>query len=288
MRKLVVTALKQIEVSAEGDIWGAHAGCAAIAGALLVTHNLVSAVVRSAVQLRVETLLREHSGAASQSAPISRRLARERILNELAMEACEPKALGHGVIYSAYVLRALEAFDIQPWQSLVDAVTLLLRKIREAGPGWITINGSNEHRPFPDAIVEDAPIKCLEIFSLFERSRRSEADDMQLGHLLTHGHAIEVLRDYCAEDLIEALSTAYRRRINCLKIAAAEERELAPLRRTPIDPAKPAYWAKIAELGDMHHHALKYAYSYLDLCHRAAAKPDFTAFGRIAWPDVEI
>jgi hypothetical protein len=44
------------------------------------------------------------------------------------------------------------------------------------------------------------------------------------------------------------------------------------------------YWEEVDRRGDMHGHALKYAYSFLDLKSERITGADLDAFGRILWP----
>jgi hypothetical protein len=111
-----------------------------------------------------------------------------------------------------------------------------------------------------------------------------EVGDMQLGHLLTHGHAIETLRSQGAKPLIDDLDLAYRRRVHGLRIANREEQNETALRRKAIDPREKPYWRFVDSFGDMDGHAIKYAYNFLSLRKNGISEVDLEAFGRIVWP----
>jgi len=287
MKDYASKALAQIEASAEKGIWEAHTGCSVLAGALLVSQQLVE---RDAM-LPIESLIRLKAGAdrppPAKTATLSRTIFAEKILRELAPDAQQPKEIGHDVIYSAYVLRALEVFEIDPWPSLLAGLTTLVRSVRRSGPGWITINGTNEHRPMSDA-AKNVEEGYWETFVRFDRPLPMEIGDMQLGHLLTHGHAIEMLKGYAEKTLIADLDLAYRKRLQALGLANQEQLDRTPLPLRALDPRREAYWKSVDELGDMHGHVLKYAYSVLDLKKDGISPSDFQAFGRIVWPDHHI
>jgi hypothetical protein len=189
------------------------------------------------------------------------------------------------VIYGAYVLRALDVFAIEPWPSLLTAVVSLVREVKASGPGWISVNGRNEVRPIPMS-CDRGEADCWTRFARLERPRSMEIGDMQLGHLLTHGHAIHMLRSYADASVIADMDVAHRRRTRCLEAARREEVDQAPLRTTAIDPRCERYWELMDAFGDMHGHVLKYAYSFLDLKGSAASSEDLQAFGRIVWPQL--
>ena len=145
MRRFVAKALEQIASSAETGIWDAHRGCALIAGALLVDDGLIDDEAKALARRLLDGISGAFPKVSRKASAGSTLLSREHFLanlvSELAPNARSPKEIGHDIIYSAYVMKALDRFDITPWESLRDQVMLLIRKIKASGPGWITING---------------------------------------------------------------------------------------------------------------------------------------------------
>jgi hypothetical protein len=291
MKDLVVKALKQIEASAKTGIWEAHKGCSVVAGALLIEDSLIERDARSLVRALLERMLVagpsfEGRGSEAQGGlglgPFSTSL-----VAELRPHARSPREIGHDVIYSAYVVKALDRFGITPWESLRDQVILLIRKIKASGPGWITINGTNEVRELPErgTGTEADP---WTIFSSFDRPRQMEAGDMQLGHVLTHGHAIWMSQAWAGQGLAGDFDIGLQRRLNGLRLANNDQRDKTPLRRRKVDPRTKEYWRLVEALGDMHGHAFKYAYSFLDLRRDGVSESDVESFSRIVWPDAPI
>ena len=288
MKDLVVKALKQIEASAKTGIWEAHKGCSVIAGALLIEDALIEKGARTLVRSLLEQVLVAGPSTDGKGCVVQDDLGLESFSTSLAAElrphARSSREIGHDVIYSAYVVKALERFEITPWDSLRDQVILLIRKIKASGPGWITVNGTNEVRELPEGGIE-AEADLWTIFSGFDRPREMEVGDMQLGHVLTHGHAIEMSRAWARPGLTGDFNVGLGRRLAGLRLANNDQRDRIPLRRRKVDPRTKEYWRLAESLGDMHGHAFKYAYSFLDLRRNAVSDADLESFGRIVWPD---
>jgi len=284
MKEYATRALKQIESSSKKGIWGAHWGCAVIAGALLIDEKLIEGDAKASVTGLLESILKSQADFQEEGSEdrifLRRELFERKLLAELAIKAEEPKELGHDVIYSAYTLRALDHFKITPWESLLDGVTMLVRKVKAAGPGWMTINGKKKFTK-PDKADEKTEADYWTIFSNFDRSPLMEMGDMQLGHVLTHGHAIEMIRPWAGGALTADFDLAYRKRLHALHLANEEEKEKSVLPRRKLDPRKKEYWTLAESRGGMQDHVLKYAYSFLDLRRDRVSAADLEAYGRI-------
>ena len=288
LKEYALQGLVQIEHTASTGLWHAHWGCAVIAGALLIAENLVEAEAKHEIEALLRAISTEQKGFVPERA--RPRLAMEKgqftgqLLAELAINADDPREIGHAVIYSAYVLKALDAFGIAPWASLLDRLLGLVRAINASGPGWMTINAANEPRAFHEAEAKTTA-DYWTIFARFDRPLPMELGDMQLGHLLTHGHAIHMMEPYAGSGLTAAFDHAYRRRLPELRRANLAQKDLTPLPHRKIDPRSRHYWRQVPKLGDMHGHALKYAYSFLALRGGNISSADFESYGRIVWPD---
>ena len=133
-------------------------------------------------------------------------------------------------------------------------------------------------------VESQAPSDYWTRFAEFDRPKAMEQADMQLGHLLTHGHALALLTSLAPQPLLSNLDVGHRKRMHTLRDANAEEINPTPLRRRFVDPRHERYWLLFPRLGDMQGHAVKYAYSFLDLRRASMTTDDFKAFGRIVWP----
>lgn len=287
LRAHAIRSLFQIERTAAKGIWEAHWGCAVIAGALLIAEDLVENAAKPEIEALLESISTGQHGFEDQAdllrQPMDINQFTRQLLGQLAIQADEAREIGHGVIYSAYVLKALDYFEIFPWEPLLARLTGLVCDINTAGPGWITVNGVNEPRVLQEA-EKKTTADYWTLFAGFERPLPMEEGDMQLGHLLTHGHAIHMFEAYAGSDLIAAFDHAYRRRLHGLRLANGLQRDHIPLPRRIIDPRTKDYWRAVEVLGDMHGHALKYAYSLLALRGERISAADLESYGRIVWP----
>ena len=119
MKTCALGALAQIGAAADTHIWDAHRGCSALAGALLVAQGLVGRAARNRIATRVGSEFATRASAEPRGTVPPAVFARA-LLRELAVDAGEPRGLGHDVIFAAYALRAIEVFGIDPWPSLLD------------------------------------------------------------------------------------------------------------------------------------------------------------------------
>lgn len=283
MKKLAIQALRQIESSARKGIWDAHRGCSVIAGTLLLHDKLIDDGAALMIEAQIREVLDFQIEHPNPETGMSLSTFASRLLKELGVSAMEPREIGHDVIYSAYVLRALETFEIDPWNSLLDGLVTLVRKVKSSGPGWITVNGVNERREVSETVgTTDA--NYWSRFRDFKRPLSMEVGDMQLGHLLTHGHAIEMLRAFGTESLIVKLDLAHRKRLFTLARANLDEQSSTPLRQLALDPRAEKYWGYVESFGDMHGHVFKYAYSLIDMHREGLSEQDLESFCRIIWP----
>ncbi|GEC89697.1 hypothetical protein DES34_11516 [Brevibacillus brevis] len=105
---------------------------------------------------------------------------------------------------------------------------------------------------------------------------------MQLGHILTHGHAIVEMKQAYGHDVHDNLDPAFYARINLLAYAnTLEENPVASeltVTEGELNPLEASYWEQ-ALVESRHGHYYKYAYSYLRLCRMTGRSPsDYRLF----------
>ncbi|CAI8940136.1 hypothetical protein EMIT07CA2_40577 [Brevibacillus sp. IT-7CA2] len=109
---------------------------------------------------------------------------------------------------------------------------------------------------------------------------------MQLGHILTHGHAIVEMKQAYLHYVHANLDPAFYTRLNLLAYAnTLEENRVVESDSTvmegELNPLEPSYWEQ-ALVESKHGHFYKYAYSYFRLCRMSGRSPsDFRLFQRI-------
>lgn len=282
-REAALAALRQIERSVAGGIWDAHGGCAALAGIFILEEGCIHESARGFVEAHVDRLLSDTPPDPMDAESVSVDVFANAVLEELSRDAREPKAIGHDAIYAAYALRAVEVFQIAPWTSLLEQLKELIRAVKRSGAGYIFVDGAKRYDPPPE-LAGECGADPWESFQSIDRPADDETADMQLGHALTHGHAIETLRPRASDALAADLDHAFRRRLKLLRETGGQDAGREPLRRLPVDPRTLRYWEIVEKRGDMHGHALKYACSFLDTRRGAIREDDLVAFGRIVWP----
>jgi len=282
---------KMIEASSS-NIWDGHWSCAALALVRLLEDQLVPSELEELVRRNLDRIVEEHPNAETYQADEAYEDFHPGLIDLLMRNSGSANALGHDVIYAYYMLDSLAVVEVPATAELFHAMTKLLNGFAEAGPGFVTVNGVNRviH---PDGVGATARRfrldagSVLDLFHSFSRSPRMEAGDMQLGHLLTHGHAIAELKPTTGHRNLDPLDDAYFTRIDILSHANALEAADGAAERERMNPAdagsplEPTYWER-ALSDNRHGHYYKYAYSYLQLHRRAGRQPaDYGSFSRI-------
>jgi hypothetical protein len=283
-KELGTRALEDIENSVRRGIWGAHDGCAVLAGIFLVEDDLIEEDAKNAVMKLLNVSNVSKNQIRNNKKFVSLADFRERLTSCLAVDAEEVRELGHDVIYSSYVLKALDSLSISPWESLLEGVVNLVSAIKESTPGWIAVNGENQSRELTK-VDTSLPSAYWDAFTALDRPLQMEVGDMQLGHVLTHGHAIEMHKSYGSKESAIAFDVAYRKRLHGLLLANKEQTERAALPQRRLNPREADFWSHVSTNGDMDGHVFKYSYSFLDMNRNSLPSDALEAFSRVVWPD---
>ncbi|QJC50288.1 hypothetical protein HGI30_00835 [Paenibacillus albicereus] len=287
---------KMIE-SASSNLWDGHWACAVLSMARLLDEQLVPAGLEHLVRRNLDQIVTEKGNQGVYDDAERKDGFRRELLRLLIRNGGKINSLGHDAIYASYMLDLVERSGIPATQELFDAMATMLQGFADSGPGYVTINGIHTVVPpgeVPEAENEPglAPASVLELFHAFSRPERMERGDMQLGHLLTHGHAVvelkRALRAEALEEHAPILEQSFFNRVGLLAYANALEKEEAePAAKVGAgtrNPLEPSYWEE-ALADSRHGHYGKYAYSYLRLCRLAGIHPaDFQSFSRILPP----
>lgn len=280
---------KMIE-SSQTNIWDGHWACAVLALIQLLEENLIPRQLEVSIRKHLDKIVGEHANKNIFREENEYKGFRADILELLIQNSHTCNAIGHDVIYTYYIVDLLSHSDVPATAELFNAMKKLLQDFKASGPGFVTINGNNSIIQ-PDGIPRTAtrfqltPASVLDLFHHFSRPSQMETDDMQLGHLLTHGHSIVELRQAWSEYAVGSLDGAFFARVDIL--AYANELEEIPTKYSPSDtksmwnPLELPYWEQ-ALVDSRHGHLYKYAYSYLKLNRMIECRPsDFRAFSRV-------
>lgn len=282
---------KMIEAS-HSNIWDGHWACAALALIHLLEEKLVPGEVESLIHQNLDKTVEEHANKEKYRSDKEFDDYRSGLIELLNRNSGANNSLGHDVIYAYYMLDLLTGSTVPANAELFHAMTRLLEGFADSGPGFVTINGKNMviH---PDGLAKTAErfqltsSSLLDLFNGLSRPLQMEKDDMQLGHILTHGHAIVQLKHAFKSDGLNVLDEALFTRVDILNFAnqlevesASKEQNIA-LSETMWSPLETSYWERA--LSDSRHgHYYKYAFSYLKLNRMAERNAvDFGKFSRI-------
>ncbi|QYR21298.1 hypothetical protein KZ483_27060 [Paenibacillus sp. sptzw28] len=280
---------KMIE-SSQSNMWEGHWACAVIALTNLLEEKLAPPLMEDLIRKNLEKIVDEH--ANEQQYRVSKEYDgfAAQMMRLLVQNHHTCHALGHDVIYTYYLLSTLLRSIIPASVELFDAMEKIVRSFASSGPGFVTVNGENividpNGIPNTGLRLQLTPETVLDLFHNFQRPLRMEKGDMQLGHILTHGHAIVELKQAYCNDVHDNFDPAFYARINILTYANTLEQNRVEANSaftvTELNPLKPSYWEQaLAESRHGHHY--KYAYSYLRLCRMSGRSPsDFRSFQRI-------
>jgi len=280
-----------IEAS-RGNIWDGLWACAAMALVRLMEEQLVPRELEKLLRDNLDQTVEEHANAETYRDDAAYDDYRPGMIDLLLRNGGTANALGHDIIYAYYTLESLVGSEVPATEALWQAMSKLVNGFKDAGPGYVTVNGENMVIQ-PDGVAASARRfrldagSVLELFHDYSRPSRMEAGDMQLGHLLTHGHAIAELKLVSGGRSLDRLDEAYFMRIdlmnhaNMLEAAARSAAHEPAMPESIGSPVEASYWEH-ALSDNRHGHYYKYAYSYLKLHRLADRHPaDYMSFSRI-------
>ncbi|MDQ0871633.1 hypothetical protein QFZ77_000292 [Paenibacillus sp. V4I3] len=280
---------KMIE-SSQTNIWEGHWACAVLALIGVLEENLVPGTLEATIRKNLEKTVEEHPNDKQYRAHKEYAGFRNGILSLLVKKDQSCHALGHDVIYVYYMLATLSCSEVPATVELYNAMTKLLEGFAASGPGYVTINGNDividpEGIPITTTRVPLTPAVVLDLFHNFQRPYQMEKGDMQLGHLLTHGHSILELKQVFHDQGLDQSETSLFTRMDILVYANGLEKNPTeydpPFTTTMSSPLEQPFWEQ-AFADSRHGHYYKYAYSYLKLNRMAGRNPsDFGSFSRI-------
>lgn len=244
---------KMIE-SASSNLWDGHWACAVLSMARLLDERLLPAGLEPLVRRNLDQIVKEKGNQGIYDDEGEPKIGfRPELLRLLIRNGGKDNSLGHDAIYASYMLDLIERSGIPATQELFDAMATMLQGFADSGPGYVTINGIHTvvqpgEVPEAENQPELAPSSVLELFHAFSRPERMERGDMQLGHLLTHGHAVvELKRALRAEALEEhgpILDQSFSKEQPCWLMRMRSKRK----RRNPLQtpwPARVIRWSRL-------------------------------------------
>ncbi|WP_261376040.1 hypothetical protein [Brevibacillus brevis] len=283
-------ACQKMLESSQSNVWEGHWACAVIALTELLEEKLVPAKLEDLIHNNLVKIVEEHANEQQYRANKEYEGFPAQMMRLLVQKNHTCHALGHDVIYTFYLLSMLSRSAIPATAELFDAMGKMVGSFEASGPGYVTVNGENividpDGVPYTGVRLQLTPETVLDLLHNFQRPLQMEKGDMQLGHILTHGHAIVEMKQAYRQYVHDNLDPAFYARINLLAYAnTLEENRVeseSAVTEYELNPLEPSYWEQaLAE--SRHGHFYKYAYSYLRLYRMAGRSPsDFRLFQRI-------
>jgi hypothetical protein len=208
-RRLLEEGLATIASSRErtGDLWHAHYGAGAIAAYFWVRENRLTALAAGSVTAEAKAMLRQHGTRNDQTASANERMPLEeaevRITDALERTIGELHWVGHQAIYGAISLKAIR--ELEGWGTAeeIEQIAQLIESFERTIPGRSWVNTTvkemrrmhlDEKDGFPEILH---PIQLsqliLEELGAFRTIYQAEAHHDLIGHMLTYGHALNML-----------------------------------------------------------------------------------------------
>ncbi|WP_434060061.1 hypothetical protein [Paenibacillus amylolyticus] len=251
-RRLLEEGLAIIVSSRErtGDLWHAHYGAGAIAAYFWVRENRLTALAAGSVTAEAKAMLRQHGISPGQTSPIGEIMPREdaeaRITDALDRTIGELHWVGHQAIYGAISLKAIRELD--GWGTAEDIGRLveLIDSFDQTIPGrsWMntTLKEIRSLKPeksdgFPE--IED-PVQLsrliLDELGAFQTIYHAEAHHDLIGHMLTYGHALNILYELGYPALFHKGIPPFLTMVKALRLSRDVDIEQAmPTLQSPVD-----------------------------------------------------
>ena len=285
-------ACQKIIESSQSNIWDGHWACAVLALTNLLEEKLVPASLEPLIHKNLMKTVEERANEQQYPGNNENVGFVDQMIRLFADDGDSLNAIGHDVIYTFYLTNMLSHSNILATVELLDAIKKMIREFVASGPGFVTVNGENivmDPGSIPDTGITFrlTPEAVLDFLQHFRRTLFMERGDMQLGHMLTHGHAVVEFKHFSSKYAFENLDSAFHARINILTHAnKLEDKEIGSDHSglnadTDLNPLEASYWQQ-ALADSRHGHFYKYAYSFLKLNRMAGRTPsDFRLFSRI-------
>lgn len=210
-RRLLEEGLRVIVSSRErtGDLWHAHYGAGAIAAYFWVRENRLSSLAAGSVTAEAKAMLRKHGvDQEPQSARgeiLEREEAEARITEALDRTIGELHWVGHQAIYGALTLKAIRELDGWGTEQDIERMVELIDSFEKTIPGRSWLNTTvKEIRSLKIDDTDEFPRiegpeqlsrLILDELGAFPAIYQAESHHDLIGHMLTYGHALNILHE---------------------------------------------------------------------------------------------
>lgn len=292
-RRLLEEGLRVIVSSRErtGDLWHAHYGAGAIAAYFWVRENRLSSLAAGSVTAEAKAMLRKHGINEELQSPRGEMLEREeaeaRITEALDRTIGELHWVGHQAIYGALTLKAIRELDGWGTEQDIERMVELIDSFEKTIPGRSWLNTTvkeirslkiDDTDEFPRI---DGPEQLsrliLDELGAFPAIYQAESHHDLIGHMLTYGHALNILHELGYPALFHKGIPPFLTMIKALRLsreAVGEDGQwtlqspvdvlpLVPAERSTALPHELEYWLTDRRSRDWNEgHVFKFPFSF--------------------------
>ncbi|MGG4479495.1 hypothetical protein [Paenibacillus illinoisensis] len=292
-RRLLEEGLRVIVSSRErtGDLWHAHYGAGAIAAYFWVRENRLSSLAAGSVTAEAKAMLRKHGvDQESQSARdeiLEREEAEARITEALDRTIGELHWVGHQAIYGALTLKAIRELDGWGTEQDIERMVELIDSFEKTIPGRSWLNTTvkeirslqiddTDNFPRIDG-PEQLSRLILDELGAFPAIYQAESHHDLIGHMLTYGHALNILHELGYPALFHKGIPPFLTMIKALRLSREAVHEdgqwtlqspvdvlpLVPAERSTALPHELEYWLTDRRSRDWNEgHVFKFPFSF--------------------------
>ncbi|WP_247901206.1 hypothetical protein [Paenibacillus pabuli] len=274
-----------------GDLWHAHYGAGAIAAYFWVRENRLTSLAAGSVTAEAKAMLRQHGlkdGLTSlKGEAVPREEAEARITEALDRTIGELHWVGHQAIYGALSLKAIRELDGWGTQHDMEQMVELIDSFERTIPGRSWVNTTvkeirslklSEADGFPDIERPDQLSRLiLDELGAFGTIYQAEAHHDLIGHMLTYGHALNILYELDYPALFHKGIPPFLTMVKVLRLSRDVDIEQEmPTLQSPVDrlpliraersvalPHELEYWLTDRRSRDWHGgHVFKFPFSF--------------------------
>lgn len=305
-RRLLEEGLATIASSRErtGDLWHAHYGAGAIAAYFYVRENRLTSLAAGSVTAEAKAMLRQHG---TRSAPtdlpdacLPLVEAEARIADALEQTIGELHWVGHQAIYGAVSLKAIR--ELEGWGTAeeIEQIAQLIASFERTIPGRSWVNTTvKEIRHMrleeKDGFLEiQNPMQLsqliLEELGAFHTIYQAESHHDLIGHMLTYGHALNILYELGYRELFDKGIPPFLKMVKALRLSRSIDAitDKATALQSPVDvlpltraersgalPHELEYWLTDRRCHDWYGgHVFKFPFSFYHHARNVEAEPE--------------
>lgn len=263
------------------SFWVAHFGCAVIAAYYFVEENNLDNEVSAAISDQMDLLMKRYNHLFMPFNIQSPMIATSSMIAErLDGNMGVLRAWGHNVIYASLGMKALNDVPHMKTSFVIDRIVNLVAAFdnEEQGLEWAAENQDDDALQFePGKDYSDLIKLVLEEVTGFDVLYDCDKHKGQVGHLLTHTHALLDLAGMGYENLTKkGLGPLFSHFQTVRNMRRLNLKVDAPLCvKKTIGPFIPEYWKSNFGKGDGwdYGHTFKFPFSFFHLLNRVGTDP---------------